>query len=113
MRNIKIIGLSKEPKKIHDYLTVYECKAEGYFPEMYNGGWNDYHFEESVNFTFENIPLVPLLYSFGEERETVNYKWYGCKLECTDSSGKKKIGTYCITLDKLAEAFISEFIDFS
>ena len=111
MKNLQIIG-SNEQVIYHDYFKPYQCKVNGIFPKMYNGGWNDYHFEETVNFSFDNMPLVPKLYG-DREVETDNYKFYSCQIQAEDITGKKISGYYYITFDKKANKFISENVDFS
>lgn len=113
MKTIHIIG-SNEQRVYHDNFKPYQCKTSEVLPKMYNGGFNDYHFCDTVNFTFANMPLIPKYYANSTiEQETDNYKWYSCTIQLTDITGHTISGCYYITFDKKANKFISENVDFS
>jgi hypothetical protein len=110
MNTIKITG-SNIIFSPHKYLKAYECTSDKNLPPMKNGGFNTYYFTESVELTFENMPIVPRI-KMGREEESENFKWYECAIIIKQPSGKTSIGDYYITFDKKKNVFFDEKVIF-
>jgi len=114
MLTLNIVGSEVNDKEWYTKPVI--CKTDGIFPKMYNGGWNDFHFNEGVNFTFENMPLIRKLYGDGMDRKPIELKnWieYECHILVEDQSGHKQYGYYYKTFDKKAGVYVNESVDFS
>lgn len=110
MRQVEIIG-SNEQLTYHPDFKAYQCTTQDTFPKRYNGGLNDFHFTESVDFTFVNMPLIPKTVN-NHICENENYSWYSCDIQVRDAAGVVIHGVYYITFDKNAKKFISENVNF-
>lgn len=106
MKNITITG-TNEITVYNDYFKPYTCITDSIIPAMYNGGWNDFHFEETVNFSFVNMPVDET-----RTRETINYIYMESQIHL-HGKNKKISGNYYKTIDKNTGTVISEKVDFS